>query len=174
MKSTSEMMPLEAIPGYETFRTIWDFLMILFIVLDTVLVAGFLYALVKGWGYRPQIEVQEKPGKPRTLRRAVFEERWRAILKKASLASPDSLRMAVIEADSLVNDVLGQLGFEGKHMADRLVNLNPDEYRTLNALWRAHRVRNDLVHTPGFFLSPEDAQKLLSDFEAFLKEVEAI
>jgi hypothetical protein len=168
------MMPLETIPGYETLRTIWDFLMILFIVIDALLIAGFVYALVKGWDYRPPIEIQEKPKKPRTLRRAVFEERWRRVLKRASLASPDSLRMAVVEADSLVNDVLGQLGFEGKHMADRLVNLNPDEYATLNALWRAHRVRNDLVHTPGFFLSPEDAGKLLSDYEAFLKEVEAI
>lgn len=167
-------MMLEAIPGYETFRTTWDVLMVLFIVADALLLFGFIFALVKGWNYRPAIELQEAAVKPRTLRKAVFEERWRAILKKASLGSADSLRIAVIEADSLVNDVLGQLGFEGKHMADRLINLNPDNYSTLNALWRAHRVRNDLVHTPGFFLSPEDAQKLLSDYEAFLKEAEAI
>lgn len=167
-------MDLEIIPGYAIFRTIWDFLMILFIVIDALLITGFVFALVKGWDYRPPIEIQEKPKKPRTLRRVVFEERWRAIQRKTSPASPDSLRMAIIEADALVNDVLGQLGFEGKHMADRLVNLNPDEYATLNSLWRAHRVRNDLVHTPGFFLSPEDAQKVLLDYEAFLKEIKAI
>lgn len=168
------MIGLEIIPGYETFRKIWDFLMILFIIADALLITAFVYALIKGWKYRPPIEIQDKVKKPRILRRAIFEERWRAIQKKASLASPDSLRMAVIEADSLVNDVLEQLGFEGKHMADRLANLNPEEYTTLNAILRAHRVRNDLVHTPAFFLSPEDAQKLLSDYEAFLKEVEAI
>lgn len=168
------MIYLETIPGYETFITIWGLLRTFFIVIDVLLVAGFLYALVKGWDYRPPIEIREKPEKPQTLRQAIFEERWQAIQKKASLASSDSLRMAVIEADSLVNDVLGQLGLGGKHMADRLMNLNPDEYSTLNAIWRAHRIRNDLVHTPGFFLSPEDAQKLLSDYESFLKEIGAI
>lgn len=169
------MTPLEAIPGYEIFIAGWGFLRVVIIVLDTLLLAGFSYAAVKGWSYRPHIEIPERvQSKTRTLRRAIFEERWRGILKKVSAASPDSMRLAVIEADSLVNDVLGQLGFEGKHMADRLMNLNPDDYKTLNALWRAHRVRNELVHTPGFFLSPEDASKILSDYEAFLKEVEAI
>jgi hypothetical protein len=169
------MIPMETIPGYETFLTAWKFLRTVVLVLDVLLLAGFFVGFIRGWKYRPQIEIPERTAKKsRTLRRAVFEERWRAILKKASAASPDSLRMAVIEADSLVNDVLAQLGFEGKHMADRLVNLNPDEYKTLNALWRAHRVRNDLVHTPGFFLAPEDAHKLLNDYEAFLREVEAI
>lgn len=169
------MTALETIPGYEIFLAGWEFLRIVIVVLDVLLLTGFFYAAVKGWSYKPPIELAERvQGKTRTLRRAIFEERWRDILKKASAASPDSMRLAVIEADSLVNDALGQLGFEGKHMADRLMNLNPDDYKTLNALWRAHRLRNELVHTPGFFLSPEDANKLLSDYEAFLKEVDAI
>jgi hypothetical protein len=173
--NTSEMI-LETIPGYETLRVLWNFLMTIFVILDAALIFGFVYSLIKGWTYRPPIEIPEpeRTKKIRTLAKAIFEERWQAILKKASPASPDSLRLAVIEADSLVNDVLGELGFGGKHLADRLANLNPDEYKTLNALWRAHRIRNDLVHTPGFFLSPEDAQKLLSDYEAFLKEIEVI
>ena len=95
-------------------------------------------------------------------------------MRKSSSASPDSMRMAVIEADSLVNDVLKQFGMPGEHLADRLANLSPDEYKTLDAVWKAHRIRNDLVHTPGFFVGPEEALKLLKDYELFLKELEAV
>lgn len=37
-----------------------------------------------------------------------------------------------------------------------------------------HRMRNDLVHTPGFVLSLEDAKMALEGYEAFLKELEVI
>jgi len=66
------------------------------------------------------------------------------------------------------------MGLAGEHMADRLGQIKEAEVRTLDRLWRAHRVRNDLVHSPGFSLSLFDAKRVIDDYEAFLKEVKVL
>lgn len=164
-------------PGwnYETVLQIWRGIKTLLVIIDVLLGGIFIYALVGGWKYRPPIEIQEvKRPAFLTLRRAIWRERWQAILRKVSPASPESMRLAIIEADALVNNVLKEMGLEGEHMSDRLANLNPENYRHLEDLWRAHRLRNNLVHTPAFSLSLKETEETLAAYEAFLKEVEAI
>lgn len=162
-------------PGTELIDSFFSYLKWIFIILDVVLIALTALAFRRAWAMRPKLEIDTVSGGPDfNFRTAVNVKRWRAVVARAATNSPDSLRIAVIDADALVNDVLKQMGLEGQHMADRLMRLDPQEITTLNRLWRAHRTRNDLVHTPGFFLAPADAQSCLRDFQAFLNEVKAI
>ncbi|RJQ28436.1 hypothetical protein C4571_03630 [Candidatus Parcubacteria bacterium] len=146
----------------------------IFIVLDALLLFGFAVAVVKGLHYYPKFDLGGS-GHPKkktvSLRNKFFQERWTGIAKKYLVGSPDSIRVAIIEADALIDEALKQLSFPGEHLADRLEKLNPEDFKTLNRLWNAHRVRNDLVHTPGFTLSAHDAKAVLDNYEAFLKEL---
>lgn len=100
---------------------------------------------------------------------------WEDILAKAESAPPQSLTLAIIEADSFIDDILKtQLNLAGEHMADRLDKLDDGDVKSLDKLWRAHRIRNDLVHTPGYFLNPHEARAVLRDYEKFLKEIEVV
>lgn len=145
------------------------------IIFDAILLLGFVYVFYKALGYRPNFTVHTKPRKRTlTLRDAVFKERWEEIVKKVDVGSVESIKLAIIEADKMVDDVLKRLGFEGQHMADRMEQIGEDECASLWKLWRAHRVRNNIVHTPGFVTTPEDAQRTIHDFAAFLKEVEVL
>jgi hypothetical protein len=165
----------EDIPGLGFLADAYQLAKALFILADVLLIVVFIYALIKGWKFRPRLEMARVAARARpTLRSEIFKERWERILRSTAGNSPDSLRIAVIEADSLVDDFLKQTGAEGEHMADRLSALNPEEVTTLTRLWRAHRARNDLVHTPGFYLSPEEAAQYLKDYEAFLREMGAL
>ncbi len=148
-----------------------------FIVLDVFLAFGFVFAFVKGHRFRPDFDFEGhghgSAGKKKifTLRDAITNERWHLIMKKFSLGTPESARIAVIEADALVDTVLKSTGVPGEHLADRLSNLDTDELTTMDKLLRAHRLRNDLVHTSGFVLSTNDAKMALDSYEAFLKEL---
>lgn len=144
---------------------------VIFIIADILLAAGFLYALMQGLKYRPKFKLQEKRVGKLTLRTAVFRDRWHSVLRKFSTEYPESMRLGIIEADSLVDSILKDMGLEGEHMADRLSRIDPESFQSLQALWRAHRLRNELVHTPGFSLSSEDAKKAIADYESFLREV---
>lgn len=161
--------------GTGFLATAYEVMRAFFIALDALLVYLFIYSMAKAWKFRPNHGSDEKPKRVTlTLQSAFIREKWNAILRKTKTASPDSLRIAVIEADALVDQVLRAMGLSGAHMADRIAALDPDELRTLPRLWKAHKLRNEIVHEPHIPPSLEDVQRAVDDFEAFLKEVEAI
>ncbi|HTY39898.1 MAG TPA: hypothetical protein VMC43_02315 [Candidatus Paceibacterota bacterium] len=143
-------------------------------LVDFMLFFGTIYALVQSWTYRTKLDVNAAPKKHvLTLRSQMYRERWQKILQGLQLGTPEAMRLAVIDADTLIDDALKNLGLPGEHMADRLsqFHLSSEEMHSLNGVWEAHRLRNEIVHTPGFAVSGEDVQDALNKYEAFLKEL---
>lgn len=134
-----------------------------------------IYAYIQGWKTRPQfIPLRKLKKRPLTLKNEAMKAQWEKIVAKAEVASPSVLSMTIIEADSFVDDALKRMGLKGEHMADRIEQLASEDIRTLDRLWEAHRIRNDIVHTPGFSLSAETARRVLKNYEEFLREVGVI
>jgi len=133
--------------------------------------AFFIYSFYNGWKLRPQISIGKKVKKTFTLRDAIFKERWMTIEKQFSPNSSESIKLSIIEADKLVDDALKQIGLKGEHMADRLDQLSEDDIFSLPGIWRSHRLRNSIVHTPGFEVRPQTAEKALEAYRAFLMEI---
>jgi len=153
----------------------FSFLKWFFIVYDAALLALVVYSIYQAWHYRPNLHPHH--GTERrilNLAEAVIRERWDKVIKKFALGTPEAVTLAVIEADKVVDDVLKNLGLEGEHMADRLGQLSGEEVGSLEGVWRAHRLRNNLVHSPDFKASAEEIEKALDAFEKFLKEVKAL
>ena len=164
------------LPDSGPLHGIYLFIKFTFIVLDLALAFGFGWALVGLVSMRPKFDtpIGKEEKKTLTLRVEFFRERWADILKRANEGSPDSVRIAIIEADALVDTALKDAGIEGEHMADRLSTLDFEDVKSLENLWNAHRLRNDLVHTPGFAVTQEEAVSTLKSYEAFLNEIEAL
>ncbi|MEK7608535.1 MAG: hypothetical protein AAB495_03065 [Patescibacteria group bacterium] len=160
---------------FEGFSGFFIFLKIVFIVFDVGLVVILVFSISGLLKFRPNFVFNPaKHKRKRTLRSAVIAERWSEITKRLEGGSLDAVKFAIIDADGLVDDILKQLGLPGEHFADRLARLTSDELKSFPRIWRAHRVRNDLVHSPGFAVSQDDAKETIGDYEAFLKEIEAI
>lgn len=75
---------------------------------------------------------------------------WRNINILLTERSPSQLRQALISADKTLDNVLRDL-FEGDTMAERLRNSEKRfDKDTYNKIWKAHKLRNTLVHEVGF------------------------
>jgi hypothetical protein len=172
------MVPTLPLSLIATSWTIYNVIVAIFIILDIALVAGFVYAFKKALRFRPDYEPRKGVGAAvahrQTMHDIVMKERWHATMAKFALATPEAARVAIIEADALVDAALKNMQIEGEHLADRLSNLESDEITSMPRIWRAHRMRNDLVHTPGFVVTPQNAEHTMRDYEAFLKEIEVI
>ncbi len=155
---------------------IWrDIIRPIVIVLDILLAALFIFLLTKIFPMQTVPSMfHHRRKKEEKKKDAVVIAQWEAVLGKAATGKVESLRLAVIEADALVDVVLKGAGYEGENLAERLARVLPSEVKSVEGVWAAHRLRNDLVHTPGFVLTPEAAKAALDVYEAFLKEVEAI
>ncbi len=159
----------------ETIWPFYSFLRVLFIFLDIVLVFVFVFAFFELLRFRPVFFMN--PQRPRrrkkkSVHHAVSpEESWTKIQARLTEISPDAARLAVIEADAFVNNYLKHHGYAGETFADRLSHIDPDTVPAIDRVWAAHRLRNDLVHTPGFQINNDRAKKALEDYEAFLREM---
>lgn len=170
-------LPISRIRGFESLATFSEIVTALFFILDVLLLVGFCYAFLKAIKYRPHFEFShaKKAASRTTLRKAYFKDRWQKLLKKCEDSpTSDSMRLGIIEADALVDRILKDMGFPGEHLADRLSNFRSEDMRTLNKLWDAHRVRNDIVHRPGAGITVGEGKSTLGKYEAFLKELEIL
>lgn len=155
---------------------IWQYIIRpIVIVLDVLLAAFFVFLLTKIFPMQkvPSMFHHRRKKKEEKKDLAILAQ-WEAVLSKAVTGKVESMRLAVIEADALTDTVLKNSGYEGENLAERLARVLPSEVKSVEGVWAAHRLRNDLVHTPGFVLTAEAAKAALDVYEAFLKEVRAI
>lgn len=103
--------------------------------------------------------------------RRKIEEEWGRVEQLIQLGKPSAFKEAVIVADKLMDYALTQISY-GETMGERLKNARgafpPSVYQDL---WRAHKVRNALVHDPDYDLTQLVARDALRGFEAALQAV---
>jgi len=68
-------------------------------------------------------------------------------------------KLSVIEADSLLDDILNRMGFTGETLGERLEKLTIATIPNLDEVLQAHHTRNNVVHDPDYILTLEEAKK---------------
>jgi len=139
--------------------------------LDTILFIAFVWVFLLARKYRPNFFTKLPKSKKQVYKDPQLVKRWHKILLEAEKNPPHSFVLAIIEADKFVDEVLQKIGLGGEHMADRLERLSTYDLKTLDQVWRVHRIRNELVHSPDFQISPVDAKEVLNIYEKFLEEL---
>jgi len=102
-----------------------------------------------------------------------YQARFLAIENKLSRDNPATFMTTVIEADKLLDRALNELGIPGKTMGDRLKR-SGDKFSNLDAVWKAHKLRNTVAHESDFDISYKQAASALLAYKQALKDLGAI
>jgi len=79
-----------------------------------------------------------------------IKREWEKIDLLLKQKSPSQLRQALISADKCLDNALRDIVL-GETMGDRLKNsANKFDELTYDKIWKAHKVRNNLVHEAGY------------------------
>lgn len=100
--------------------------------------------------------------------RQFLRERWRKIEDLLELKHEMNYKLAVIEADKILEDVLKSMYFPGESTAERL-KVASYKFPKLRHVWWAHKVRNMCVHDLRYTLKYSEAQKVIGLFKNALK-----
>lgn len=103
-----------------------------------------------------------------------LRDRWNAILAYLDSGREADWKLAVMEADTLVDDSLARAGYPGATFGDRLSNIQPGTLLSLDGVWWAHKIRNRLAHEVDYFLRYTEARQAVGYFEAALSELQLI
>lgn len=75
----------------------------------------------------------------------------------------------------MLEETLRRNGFPGETIGDMLKSAQPGDFRTLDAAWDAHKVRNRIAHSGSDFdLNEREAQRVIREFEAVFQEFKVI
>ena len=79
----------------------------------------------------------------------------------------------VIDGDKLLDKAMMELGIPGKNMGERLKH-SKDKFTDINAVWRAHKLRNALAHEDDLEITYRQAATALAIYKQALKDLGAI
>ncbi len=109
--------------------------------------------------------VEEDPGK----------KRWRRIVLYAQSENPSDWKLAILEADIILDEILDVNGYRGETIGEKLKKVEQGDMDTLNDAWEAHKIRNAIAHEgENFVLTPREARRVIGLYENVFKEYEFI
>ena len=96
--------------------------------------------------------------------------RWNKVLKLVFSTIPSDWKLAVIEADSLLDTFLSQMGFKGDNLGDKLKNSDRDKFPGLTLAWEVHNIRNKIAHEGSSFELPQrEAKRVIAIYEIIFR-----
>ena len=108
-----------------------------------------------------------------TFNRQTYQAKFLSIENRLNQHNAATFMTTVIEADKLLDKALIEMGVPGKTMGDRLKKCN-DKFTNINAVWRAHKLRNALAHESDLEITYKQAYNALQVYRQALKDIGAI
>lgn len=169
-----QYLQMASAPGvYEGLFRKWSAFVALSLLFSLCLAALAIYCSVRMWQIR-QIERRKFAAAQHTVVAHDVPKtqlRWKRVLEQAHAESEQGSRLAILEADIVLNELLDVLGYKGDTMADKMRAVDRVNFNTIDLAWEAHKIRNRIVHEgTAHSLSARETRRVIGLYEKVLKE----
>lgn len=156
------------------FKTVVIVLMITGTVVTLILLGGIVYITIRTNQIRAKERERIRNAIPKDIE-PLRNERWEKILQHANSDNPSDWRLAIIEADILLDEVVARMGYQGETLGERLKTVVRGDMETLDNAWEAHKVRNQIAHTGSdFILTQREARRVIDLYASVFNEFKVI
>jgi len=98
-------------------------------------------------------------------------ERWLKTLSYLFSQHASDWKLAVIEADAMLESLMADLGFRGETLGDRLKSATQDKFQNLTSAWEVHTIRNRIAHEGASFeLAQREAKRIIAIYEQIFRQ----
>jgi len=108
------------------------------------------------------------------FKKSKYIPRWEAIKSRLASGSVAGGKIAVIEADKMLDEALGKLGFSGKNSNEKMEAIKAGQLAGVEELRNTRILYGKIMGDPGFETSLEEIKSALSDYERFFRGIEMI
>lgn len=128
----------------------WGNFKIVSTLVSLLLLTGIVYAFIR----LRQVRQADREAFHRRARATIAkevtgarrDERWERVLLHASSESENDWRHAIIEADTILDDIIKRAGYPGETLGERLRGIDKGDFPSIDEAWEAHKVRNRIAH----------------------------
>ncbi|MDO8571450.1 MAG: hypothetical protein Q7R79_02125 [bacterium] len=104
------------------------------------------------------------------MSREDIKKRWQSIEELLDREDEMSYKLAVLEADKLLDHALKSMGTGGNNLGER-IKLMSYKYPKLRNVWPAHIMRNKIAHEASYHMSKGNARNAIYQFKQALREL---
>lgn len=91
---------------------------------------------------------------------------WGQVLNYLFSQHSSDWKLAIIEADAMLEGLLDQMGFLGENLGEKLKSANQQNFPQLTTAWEVHTIRNRIAHEGlAFELSQHEAKRVIALYE---------
>lgn len=158
----------------------WTVIGIISSSISILAIAIIIFSLVR----MREIQIHEKREIDHEIHEALLKDkekerdsnpRWHYILTLIESSNESDWRVGIIEADTMLEEVLRGKGFEGTTASELLEGARSSGYVTVQSAWDAHLIRNQIAHQGSEFpLSQVEARRTIKMFQTFFEELGVI
>lgn len=135
---------------------------LIIVMVSIILIGGLLFAVVS-LSRRTSGRLDVKK----------YQTKWLTIQQSLKKDETASHKLAILEADKLVDHALREAGYKGSTMGERMKSAQK-VWKNADHVWTAHKIRNKLAHEVDATVTYEHAARSLVAFRQALKDLGAI
>jgi len=100
------------------------------------------------------------------------KNQWRKITNKLKKRKEEDCKLALIEADNMLDEALAQLGYAGNILEERLNQIKEDMVSNMSDVHEAHAIIGSVKHDPNYKLSVNQADWVLDIYRKIFRDLE--
>ena len=102
---------------------------------------------------------------------ASTNKRWEEIVAHINSDSPSNWRLAILECDIVLDEMLTKMSYRGETLADKLKAVEKSDFLSIDKAWEAHRVRNAVAHEgSNFQITDSETRRVVALYEEVFRE----
>ena len=99
---------------------------------------------------------------------------WQRIVERLETNDEAEYKLALIEADEMLNIILNKMGYAGISLGERLKQLTNATLPNIEEIKRAHQIRNNIIQDPDYQINLETTKEILTIYEQAFRELDVI
>ena len=97
---------------------------------------------------------------------------WQDIIDHIDSDNDSQWKLALIDADKILDNALRDADYDGETIGDRLKRAEElGGFKSLQDAWEAHKVRNRIAHESGFELTKREARRAIELYKTVLQDL---
>ena len=141
-------------------------------LLTVVLFAAVVWISLRANDFKKQEREKYKPIPVELNEKKALMTEWEVVVDHVNSPNPAEWKLAILEADSMLDEILDAEGYQGESLGEKLKSMSPNAIASYNDLWEAHKVRNQIAHEGASVeLTQKMARDTINRFEVAFKEL---
>lgn len=105
----------------------------------------------------------------------IVNPKWKLVQEHINSGDASKWKLAIIEADIILADVLETMHLPGDSIGEKLKVVDTNSFTSIEEAWEAHKIRNAIAHEGSdFLISEREAKRVIGLYQKVFEEFRII